>query len=605
MNNIWFYHIYIFQYLNELYYLHLLKKRQNKMLKDVIRNILYTILLPIVPLFFGLVLSFQFFQLLRLLPGDIVLAYLQAQGIPFSQAAHDAAFISLGFDQPLDVQFFRYLSELFSGNLGISIAISQGSTVVELLTERIPVTLGFTILPIVLGLIVGILLGILSFRVRYKLVKVFIQILIILGISIPIFSLGMWFQYVLGYQLGLFPPVGDSFLPSCVLFLLTLFLTTRQVRSNYLRKSEEKHILSNSLQIIMNLSVLIASIFILEVTFGIHGFFGLFITAINLMDYWLCRAYVFILVVLPAIILFLSNIGYTIYAFFSEESQSPIFTKYLGKSERMIEEGTQYSVDSDQKFKDFIFYRLKTPLTIIGIAVVVFTTIIAIFPQILTPFTIEEATGIYAGAWDPPSANHPLGQARFGRDVLALLAYGVSTSMRVCILPVLIGIAIGILFGYLSKVHRWVKGLVLGFMVILFIIPSIVLIIMSFSILGGGNISVIMNIMSLYMIPWVTLIISRGNYSLKLTVKKLIVYFPLFMAFNILLFEAIGFLGFSDPLVLVQLGTNVSEARNYLYNAPWASFWPSLAIFAIAMGFLTLHYGLKEPIRIFYRESKF
>jgi peptide/nickel transport system permease protein len=573
------------------------------MLKVVIRNILYTILLPIVPLFFGLVLSFQFFQLLRLLPGDIVLAYLQAQGIPFSEAAYDAAYISLGFDQPLDVQFFRYLSELFSGNLGISVVISQDQPIIELLTERIPTTLGFTILPIVLGLIVGILLGILSFRVRYKLVKVFIQILIVLGITIPIFSLGMWFQYVLGYQLGLFPVVGDLFLPSCVLFLLTLFLTTRQVRSNYLRKSEEKHILSNSLQIIMNLSVLIASIFLLEVTFGIHGFFELFINAINHGDYWLCRAYVFILIVLPAIILFLSNIGYTIYAFFSEESQSPIFTKYLGKSERMITEGTLYNIDSDQKFKDFIVYRLLSPLTIIGIAVVVLTTIVAVFPQILTPLTLEEASGIYLGAWNPPSATHPLGQTTFGRDILALLAYGVSTSMRVCILPVLIGIVIGLLFGYLSKVHRWVKGLVLGIMVVLFIIPSVLVIMMLYGI-SGGNISVIMimSILAMYMVPWVTLIISKGNYSLKLTAKKLIVYFPLFMAFNILLFEAIGFLGFSDILLAEQLGTNVSYARAHLYDAPWASLWPSLAIFAEVGGFLTLHYGLKEPIPIINRE---
>lgn len=573
------------------------------MLKVVIRNILYTILLPIMPLFFGLVLSFQFFQLL---PGDPVLAYLQAQGISSpSPAVYAAAVQLLGFDQPLIVQFFRYLSELFIGNLGISVAVAQCSSVFVLLTERIPVTLGFTILPIVLGLIVGILLGISSVKVRYKLVKVFIQILVILGISMPIFFVGMWFQYVLCYQLGLFPPVGDAFLPACILFLLTLFLTTRQVRSNYLKESEEKHILSNSLQIIMNMSVLIAAIFLLESVFGISGFFNLFLNAVNLMDYWLFRVCVFSLIVLPVIILFLSNIGYTIYNFFSEESQSPIFTKYLGKSERIIEESAQYTIDSDQNFQDFIVYRLYSPLTILGIVVVAFISIVAVFPQILTPFTIEEATGVYTGSWEPPSATHPLGQARFGRDVLALLAYGLSTSIRVCILPVLIGIAIGILFGYLSKVHRWVKGLILGFMIVVFIIPSL-LVIMMLSGISGGNISMIMSIMAMYMIPWVTLIISKGNYSLNLTAKKLIVYFPLFMAFNIFLFEAIGFLGFSDSLLPVQLGTNVSSARNYLYSAPWASFWPGLAIFVAIGGFLTLHYGLKEPIPIIInREEKF
>jgi len=367
-----------------------------------------------------------------------------------------------------------------------------------------------------------------------------------------------------------------------------------------LKKSEEKHILSNNLQIIINLSVLIASIFLLEVIFELNGFFSLLKNVNLYYDYWLYRVYLFILIVLPAIILFLSNIGYTIYNFFSEENQSLIFTKYFGKSERIFEEGTQYIIDSDQKFKDFIFYRLKSLLTIIGIAMVGFTVIIAVFPQILTPLTLEEATGVYPGAWAPPSEIHPLGQSTSGRDVLALLVYGVSTLMKVCILPVLIGITIGILFGYLSKVHRWVKGLVLGFMIVLFIIPSVLSLIMLFSTWGVVNISVITNIMAMFTISWVTLIISKGNYSLKLTVKKIIVYFPLLMAFNILLFEAIGFLGFSDPL-LVQLGANVNSESTYLYTAPWASLWPGLAIYASAMGFLALHYGLKEPIPIINR----
>jgi ABC-type dipeptide/oligopeptide/nickel transport system permease component len=564
------------------------------MLKVVIRNIIYTILLPIVALFLGLYLSFL---LSRFIPGDRVLPYLPPS---FTAAEYNAMLTQLDLDKPLIVQFFRYLFDLLTGNLWVSSALAPGMPINELLIPRNLASIEFTILPIVLGLIAGILLGILSVKVRYRLIKLLIQILIILGISMPMFFVGMWFQYTLAYQLELFPALGDPFLPACILFLLTLFLTTRQVRSNYLKKSEEKHILSNSLQIIFNLSVLIASIFLLEVTFGIHGFFELFITAINLYDYYLFRAIISIMTLLAVIILFLSNLGFTIYNFISEKNQSQIFIRYFGRTEQVVEEHARYAFNSDQKFKDFIVYRLKSPLTILGIAVVVFTTIVAVFPQILTPLTLEQAISTYPGAWAPPSATHPLGQARFGRDVLALLAYGVSTSIIICILPVLIGIAIGILFGYLSKVHRWVKGLVLGFMVVLFFIPSIIVILIFLGILGG-NISVITNIMAMYTIPWVTLIISKGNYSLKLTAKKLIVYFPLFMAFNILLFEAIGFLEFSDPLIAVQLGSNVIDARNYLFNAPWASLFPGLAIYASVIGFLTLHYGLKEPIPIINR----
>jgi len=562
------------------------------MLKVAIRNIIYTILLLIVALFLGLVLSFVFS---RAFPGDPVLPFLPPM---FTEPEYLAMLRQLGLDQPIIIQFFRYIFDLFTGNLGVLSSLAPGMPVIEILTDRIPASIEFTILPIVSGLFAGILLGILSVKVRYRLIKLLIQILTILIISMPIFVLGIWSQYTFSFQMGLFPALGDPFLPSCILFLLTLFLTTRQVRSNYLKKSDEKHILSNSLQIIFNISILLASIFLLEVTFGIHGFFDLFIISINLWDYYLFRACLFILIALTVFVLFLSNIVYTLYNYFSEERQSKIFTTYIGRNEQVVEESARYGLNSDQSFKDFTIYRLKSPLTIIGLAIVVFTIIVAIFPQVLTPFSMQEALAPGSGAWDPPSATHPLGQTAFGRDVLALLAYGVSTSITVCILPVLIGIAIGLNFGYLSKVHRWVKGVVLGVMVILFIIPSvIVIVIIQGNYFLGGNITMIMSIMTLYMIPLVTLLISRGNYSYKLTAKKLIAYFPLFMAINIMLFEAIGFLGFSDPL-LIQLGDSINRARSFVYFAPWASLWPGLALYVLMMGFFTLHYGLKEPIPI-------
>ena len=64
------------------------------MIKVVIRNIIYTILLPMVSLFLGLVLSFI---LSLLLPGDPVLAYLPPS---FTAEQYNAMFHMLGFDQP-------------------------------------------------------------------------------------------------------------------------------------------------------------------------------------------------------------------------------------------------------------------------------------------------------------------------------------------------------------------------------------------------------------------------------------------------------------------------------------------------------------------------
>lgn len=532
------------------------KKGQNEMKNIVIKNIIITILLFIVPISLGWLFSFLVVSILPGYPGF--------------------------------------------ANLGISITVSPGTPVIELLNQWIPANLEYTIIPIVLGLIVGVFLGISSVKVRSKVVKVLIQIFVILGLSMPMFLIGMLFQYAFAFQLKLyFLAIGNPFLPGCIVFLTTMFLTTRQVRSNYLKNSEEKNIIAYNLQITMNLGILITNIFLLEVIFNMKGFLELFFRAIVNLDYWLIQACVFVLIELSVLVLFISNIIYIIYNHFSDKSQSPIFAKYFGKTERIIEEGASYDLNQDQKFKDFILYRLKSPLTIFGLVVVVISIIIALFPQILTPYSMQEAMDSFPGPWSPPSATHPLGKTAFGRDVLALLAYGISTSIKVCIITVLIGFVIGVLFGYLTKVHNLIKELVLVFMVIILIVPSIVLILI-YSRIFGKNIIVTIILMVICIIPGITLLVGKGSYSLMLTAKKIVVYFPLFMAIIILLFETVSFLGLILPSQ-VYLGLSISEAKTRLTQAPWASLWPSFAIYVLVIGFLSLHYGLKEPIPVVRR----
>ena len=103
--------------------------------------------------------------------------------------------------------------------------------------------------------------------------------------------------------------------------------------------------------------------------------------------------------------------------------------------------------------------------------------------------------------------------------------------------------------------------------------------------------------MIMNVIPGVTLVVSKGDYDLKLTAKKLIIYFPLFMALNILLLGGLGFLGIYD-YNLINLGYRTAEARLSLFDAPWAALWPSIALYVLVIGFTSLHYGLKEPIPI-------
>ena len=557
---------------------------------NVKKNVIKIVIITCGAYVTGLLLTFI---LSNFIAGDPIIAYLPEGRINWE--VYEQIKQQLGFNDPLFIQFFRFFFGISTGDLGRSSSIAR-MPVLELLVSTIPSSLVFPLLPIVLGLIAGIFLGILSIKVRSRGVKLLIQILIILGISMPMFLIGMWFQYTFAFQLGLFPTMGNPFLPSCILLILITFLTTRQVRSNYLKPYEEKNIWSNSLNLLLYSTIIITSIFILGEIYNLPGFFSLLTLAFKYGDFWVIRSGISILVLLLIIILLLSNIGYTVYNYLLDENKSMRFTNFFGRSEQIAEESARYSFNSENRFANLIIYRLKSPLTIIGLVIIAFVIVVAIFPQVLTPFSEQEAIGIYPDAWAPPSATHPLGQTQFGRDVLALLAYGVSTSVKVNFISVLIGIVIGTSIGYLAKVHRIVKQLVLGSMVIFFIVPSFIMLMFLRGIIIGG-IGVTIGILALYTIPGVTLLISQGNYSFKLTLKKLVVYLPLFLGINIIIFEAAAFSGFTHYSP-IQLGDNIDDARQFLYLAPWAAFWPGLALFFLIIGFISLHLGMKEPIPI-------
>ena len=95
----------------------------------------------------------------------------------------------------------------------------------------------------------------------------------------------------------------------------------------------------------------------------------------------------------------------------------------------------------------YLLGRLKSPFTIIGLLIVIFLIVVSIFPQILTPYSFNDALGVYPDAWAPPSLDHPLGQTKFGRDVLVRIIYGIADSLTFSTLTVLIGIASALIIG--------------------------------------------------------------------------------------------------------------------------------------------------------------
>jgi peptide/nickel transport system permease protein len=163
-------------------------------------------LLLAVPVLLGIV--FLVFALARLLPGDPCIAALGERATEAVCAAFNQR---NGLNDPIPVQFVTYLGQLLHGDLGES--LRQGRPVSDILIERLPVTLELTLFALLFAVIVGVTLGRLSARKRNSPVDVATMFIANLGVSIPVFVLGLllaWlFAVVLRGTPVALPPSGQ------------------------------------------------------------------------------------------------------------------------------------------------------------------------------------------------------------------------------------------------------------------------------------------------------------------------------------------------------------------------------------------------------------
>jgi peptide/nickel transport system permease protein len=141
-------------------------------------------ILVALPVLFGIL--FLVFALARLLPGDPCVAALGERASEETCAIWSA---ERGLDRPVPEQFLIYLQEIARGDLGTS--AKDGRPVTELLIERLPATIELSIFALFLAALVGIPLGIISAMRRNSAVDVGTMALANLGVSTPVFVLGL------------------------------------------------------------------------------------------------------------------------------------------------------------------------------------------------------------------------------------------------------------------------------------------------------------------------------------------------------------------------------------------------------------------------------
>lgn len=154
------------------------------MIRYVIRRLLASI-----PVLFGVVAIV--FVLARIIPGDPCRSALGERATDEICAAFIARY---GLDQPIPIQFVQYLGQVLTGDFGESIQRSR--PVIDILAERLPVTIELTLFALMFAVVGGITLGLVAAYRRNSPGDVGVMIGANFGVSIPVFVLGLILAYV-------------------------------------------------------------------------------------------------------------------------------------------------------------------------------------------------------------------------------------------------------------------------------------------------------------------------------------------------------------------------------------------------------------------------
>ncbi|MDX1771476.1 MAG: ABC transporter permease [Planococcaceae bacterium] len=174
-------------------------------------------LLQLIPVLLGM--TFVVFMIIRAIPGDPAQVILGQQA---TKDAIEALRAKLGLDNPWYVQYFDYLGDLLKGNLGESLRTS--TPVQEEIWPYLAATFELSLFAIVIAVVIGVNAGIISAWFQNSWFDYTAMILALVGVSMPIFWLGLMMQYVFGIELGILPTSGREEVRSPVDSITNLYV---------------------------------------------------------------------------------------------------------------------------------------------------------------------------------------------------------------------------------------------------------------------------------------------------------------------------------------------------------------------------------------------
>ena len=300
--------------------------------------VLRKLLTLIITLFIVSLLAFLAFQVI---PGDPTTKMLGTEATP---EAREALLEELGFNRPVLVRYWDWLTSFVRGDMGES--YSYRMPVSEMLADKLPVTFLLAIMSFLFTVVLSIPLGVLAGSARSKVVDVIVTALDQIVMSIPPFFIGILATFLFGTLLRVFVPgnfisyteswgacLGYLILPALSIAIPRIAMTVKMLRSSILAQMEGdyvrtarsrgndrravmvRHVLKNALiPVITFLAVSAAEIMtgsiIIEQVFTIPGVSRLLLASISSRDFPVVQAIVVILAAWIVIVNFVADLLY-------------------------------------------------------------------------------------------------------------------------------------------------------------------------------------------------------------------------------------------------------------------------------------------------------
>ena len=261
---------------------------------------------------------------------------------------------------------------------------------------------------------------------------------------------------------------------------------------------------------------------------------------------------------------------------------------------------------------------LSNPSMLGGLIIVLFFGLIAITAPLITRDNWSELDLI--NRLQSPNSEHWFGTGPLGRDIYGMIVYGSRVSLTVGAAVAFFSATIGIFIGITAGYFRKLDNVIMRFMDGIMAIPGILLAIALMSLLGGNLFNVIIAI-TVVDTPRTARVVRSAVLSIREqmyidaakaygaqparilyrhvlpnTFAPVIIQATFLFATAILIEASLSFLGAGIPITTPSWGNIIGDSRDFALKAPWIVFFPSVALFLVAMAVNLFGDGLRDKL---------